>query len=82
MRLLRSPMASVLTAIALAVVAVLVLLPTSGVDTQPPVCWATAGYEVPCSQAPAWGSAVVVLVVGGLVAWRMRREAPAGHEGE
>lgn len=82
MRPVRSPMAVVMAAVALAVLAVVILLPTSGVDTQPPVCWATGGYEVPCSQAPAWGSAVVVLVVGGLVAWRVRRESPAGHEGE
>ncbi len=66
-------MTTVVSAIALAIVAVLLLVPTSGVDTQPPVCRATGGFEVPCSQAPAWGTAAIILIVGGLMAWRVRQ---------
>lgn len=66
-------MTTVVSAIALAVVVVLLLLPTSGVDTQPPVCWAMGGYEVTCSEAPAWGTAAMIVIVGGLVAWRVRQ---------
>ena len=79
-RVVRSPVTAVVSAIALAVVAMLLLLPTSGVDTQPPVCWAAGGYEVTCSQAPALGTATVILVVGGLVAWRVRRSNPERAE--
>ena len=35
------------------VVAVLAV-PSSGVDTYPPVCWAWRGYEVPCNATPAY----------------------------
>ena len=74
MRIVRSPMVAMLTVIGLSIVVVLVLLPTSGVDTQPPACWATGGYEVPCSQAPAWGGALVVLLLGVMVALRIRQQ--------
>jgi cbb3-type cytochrome oxidase subunit 3 len=72
-RVVRSPVLTVVSAVALAIVAVLLLLPTSGVDTQPPVCWATGGYEVSCSQAQAWGTAVVILIAGAVVTWRVRQ---------
>lgn len=45
--------------------AVYVLLaPTSGVDTLPPVCWSSAGLEVPCDSNP-W--VAVALAAGALV---------------
>lgn len=48
-----------------AVVAVHVMLaPTSGVDTLPPVCWSSAGFQVPCDSNP-W--AAVALAAGALV---------------
>jgi hypothetical protein len=72
-RIVRSPLVAVLTAVGLSIIAVLVLLPTRGVDSQPPVCWAIGGYEVPCRQAPAWGSAAVILLLGSLVAFRIRQ---------
>lgn len=45
---------------------VLLLLPVSGVDTNPPVCYATFDYTVPCGSGLAFGTA---LVVGGIVGW-------------
>lgn len=81
MRVGKSPVTAVVIAVLLAVVVVLALLPTRGVDTQPPVCWALGGYEVPCSQAPAWGSGAIVLILGGLVGWRSRRDGLPSVEG-
>jgi len=45
----------------------LLLLPVSGIDTNPPVCYATFGYTVPCGSGLAFGAALVVgLIVGGV----------------
>ena len=45
----------------------LLLLPTSGIDTNPPVCYATFGYTVPCGSGLAFGAALAVgLIVGGV----------------
>jgi len=42
------------------------LLPASGIDTNPPVCYATFGYTVPCGSGLAFGVALAVsLLVGG-----------------
>ncbi len=45
---------------------VLLLLPVSGIDTNPPVCYSTFGYTVPCGSGLAFGAA---LVVGLIVGW-------------
>jgi len=46
---------------------ILLLLPTSGIDTNPPVCYSTFGYTVPCGSGLAFGAALVVgLIVGGV----------------
>lgn len=46
---------------------VLLLLPASGIDTNPPVCYSTFGYTVPCGSGLAFGAALVVgLIVGGV----------------
>ena len=55
----------------------LLLLPVSGIDTNPPVCYATFGYTVPCGSGLAFGAALVVgLIVGGVTyrasGWRSR----------
>jgi hypothetical protein len=45
----------------------LLLLPVSGIDTNPPVCYATFDYTVPCGSGLAFGAALVVgLIVGGV----------------
>jgi hypothetical protein len=46
---------------------VLLLLPVSGIDTNPPACYSTFGYTVPCGSGLAFGAALVVgLIVGGV----------------
>ena len=46
---------------------VLLLLPVRGIDTNPPVCYSTFGYTVPCGSGLAFGAALVVgLIVGGV----------------
>ena len=46
---------------------VLLLLPVRGIDTNPPVCYATFGYTVPCGPGLAFGAALAVgLIVGGV----------------
>jgi hypothetical protein len=42
------------------VLVLLVLLPVSGIDTNPPVCFSTFGYTVPCGSGLASGAALVV----------------------
>jgi hypothetical protein len=44
----------------------LLLLPVEGIDTNPPVCYATFGYTVPCGPGLAFGAA---LIVGMIVGW-------------
>lgn len=53
------------------------LLPVSGVDTLPPVCYSALGYSVPCGAGWAFGAA---LAIGLLTAWAVslvvRRRSP------
>ena len=46
------------------------LMPVSGVDSDPPVCSSALGYSVPCG--PGWGLAAAA-VVGLLVGWAVFR---------
>lgn len=46
------------------------LVPVSGVDTDPPVCYSALGYSVPCG--PGWGLGAAA-VVGLLVGWAVLR---------
>ena len=46
------------------------LMPVSGVDTEPPVCSSALGYSVPCG--PGWGLGAAA-VVGLLVGWAVFR---------
>jgi len=60
---------SLLAGLCSAVLVVLLLLPVSGVDTNPPVCSATFGYTVPCGSGLAFGAALIIgLMVGGVTA--------------
>lgn len=54
------------------------LLPVSGIDTLPPVCYSALGYSVPCGAGWAFGAA---LAIGLLTAWAVslvvRRRSPS-----
>lgn len=54
-------------AILAGVLAVILLTPTSGTDTIPPVCESMFGYQVPCNGMVAYGVGVADAVVVGLV---------------
>ncbi len=49
-----------------AVLVHVLMAPTSGVDTDPPVCWSYAGFEVPCDSNPWLPVALAAGVVVGI----------------
>lgn len=56
-------------AAAVAALAVLVLLfPTGGVDSDPPECYSTFGYVVPCGFGPEQGKGPEFALAGAVVA--------------
>jgi len=64
---MRSIVPAVVAGLASGFLVLLLLLPASGIDTNPPVCYATFGYTVPCGSGLAFGAALVVgLSVGGV----------------
>lgn len=59
---------AVLAGLVAAVLVHVLLAPTSGVDTDPPVCWSYPGYVVPCDSSLWIGVAVIAgLIVGAAV---------------
>lgn len=50
-------------------IVLLLLFPASGVDTQPPECFAIFFYTVPCEAWVAWAAALLVAGVIGLYLW-------------
>ncbi len=58
---------AVIAGMVAAAVVHVVLAPTSGVDTDPPVCWSYVGSEVPCGSSLWIGLAVGAGLVVGLV---------------
>ena len=51
----------------------ILLAPTSGVDTQPPECASALGYPVPCGWGLSVGAAVATAVVAAVVLTALRR---------
>jgi hypothetical protein len=71
----RSKVPAVVAGVGTGLLVVLLLLPVSGIDTNPPVCYATFDYTVPCGSGLAFGAALVVgMIVGGVTyrAWGRR----------
>ena len=67
-------------AIAAAVVVLFLLWPASGVDTNPPQCFSTFGYSVPCGSGLALGMAAVSALGGWLGTGALiRRWSSRGH---
>jgi len=63
----RSTILAVLAGLGSGLLVVLLLLPAGGNDTNPPVCYSTFGYTVPCGSGLAFGTALLVgLIVGGV----------------
>jgi hypothetical protein len=66
---MRTTVAALVAGLGSGFLVVLLLLPVSGIDTNPPVCFATFDYTVPCGSGLAFGAALVVgLIVGGATA--------------
>lgn len=63
---------TVLAAVIGALIAVVLLVPSGGIDTDPPECYSVVGYVVPCGFGLAGAGALIaaLLVVGGSVAGR------------
>lgn len=66
----RTTLWSVVAGLGSAALVVLLLLPVSGVDTNPPVCRATFGYTVPCGSSLAFGGALIIGLLVGVLAHR------------
>jgi len=73
---MRGYLSALLVGIVGAGLALFLLLPVGGVDSDPPVCSSALGYSVPCS--PVWGFGTAV-VVGLLSAWAAFRLAGHGR---
>lgn len=56
----------VVAAMAVGVVVLVLLLPAGGIDTDPPQCYSTFDYSVPCGAGLAFGVAAVAVVGGWL----------------
>lgn len=65
-----------LSAAAVAILVLLLLHPASGIDRQPPECYSSLGYVVPCGAGLAVGSALVgaVVTVASVYAVKRRRQ--------
>ena len=67
---MRGSIQGVLAGLISALLVAFLLMPVSGVDTEPPVCSSALGYSVPCG--PGWGLGAAA-VVGLLVGWAVFR---------
>ena len=67
-------------AMAAGVVVLLLLLPAYGIDTDPPQCFSTFDYSVPCGAGLAFGAAAVAGAGGWLGAGAfLRRRTPSDY---
>lgn len=64
---------TVVGALVAALAAGLALLPARGVGTDPRICWAWRGYEVPCAKWPSWIVVAGIGALAGAVVWRLTR---------
>jgi hypothetical protein len=58
---------SLLVGVGAGLVTIFLLLPASGIDTDPPICSAALGYEVPCGSGLALGAALAASLVAALM---------------
>lgn len=69
--------ADLIMAAAVGLLALILLAPTSGVDSQPPECYSTFTYLVPCSWAWAYAACVVATAATATILMAFRRRRPA-----
>lgn len=62
-----------LSAAAVGILIVLLLFPASGIDRNPPECYSTFGYVVPCGAGLSVGLALAGAVVAGAVVYVLMR---------
>ena len=67
---MRGSIQGALAGVVSALLVAFLLVPVSGVDSDPPVCSSALGYSVPCG--PGWGLGAAA-VVGLLVGWAVFR---------
>ena len=65
--------ADTIIATAAGLLVLILLAPTSGVDTRPPECTSAFGYPVPCGWGLSVGAAVAATVVAAVVLTALRR---------
>jgi hypothetical protein len=64
---------TIVVALLAGLVVVLLLLPGSGIDRQPPECYSVFGYAVPCDAWVAWAAGAATAGVVGLALWVLDR---------
>ena len=62
---MRGSIQGVLAGLISALLVAFLLMPVSGVDTEPPVCFSALGYSVPCGPGWGLGAAAVVWALPG-----------------
>lgn len=65
--------ADMILAVAVGLMVVILLAPTSITDAEPPVCRAPFGFAVPCTWAFTYGASLIALVVTAIVLVLLRR---------
>ena len=59
----------IIRALLAGLVVLLLLFPGSGTTAQPPVCYSTFGYVVPCDAWVSWAAGAATAGLVGLVLW-------------
>lgn len=62
-----------LSAVVAGILLYLLLVPASGIDRDPPECYSTFGYVVPCGAGLSLGFALAAAVIAGAVAHMLMR---------
>ena len=65
--------ADMILAVAVGLMVIILLAPTSISDSEPPVCRAPFGFAVPCTWAFTYGASLLALVVTAVVLVFLRR---------
>lgn len=64
---------TIVVALLAGLVVVLLLVPGSGIDRQPPECYSVFGYVVACDAWVAWAAGAATAAVVGLGLWVIDR---------
>jgi hypothetical protein len=64
---------TIVVALLAGLVVLVLLVPGSGIDRQPPECYSVFGYVVPCDAWVAWAAGAATASIVGLGLWGLGR---------